>query len=63
MRILNKREWPYQFAFKQNMDIGERIDWSIETFGKENVNFTINHMCFKRAEDATYYAIRWGGDA
>lgn len=59
MRILNKQEWPAQIPLNGWWHDDSRLTWCYEQFGYKNVTYTLHHICFRRPEDATFYAIRW----
>lgn len=65
MQVLNKKYWPFQFRVLPKEDAwAQKIElerYCYESFKSGNWRNYGLYFCFKRQEDATLFALRWGG--
>lgn len=67
MRILNKKYWPYQFHMgkgtprESTLNYIEKMErFCYDSFQSKNWRNADLYFCFKREEDASFFALRFG---
>lgn len=60
MRVFNKRYWPHQVRLQERNPVDKMERYCYENFKTAEWRNLGHYFVFKRSEDLTLFALKWG---